>query len=544
MNDLRDEIRSAIAEMVDDAPAPAPFDDIVNLRSRRPSLWAGPRLAVAVFTAVVVVIGAVALIRPFDGTPPSPLADLPTLDADVDGPSLDGAYAIPSYLPDGIEPIGAERNWMAAGVALRFSDGAGSELSVAADDVRGMEMTFEPSAVANRLTNAYPAVRIAETTVRGHPAFVLDGGNPATDGWTSAVVVIESPTSVSRVLGFDVSASEVLAVARGLQRSTADEYEQWAVEAIDPHLHVAALVADAEAFVDAVDSVDGVTDVQRLRDHSVRSDPVFVLISNDADQTPTTTEALSTDDTVVAAEESGLVRLTITLDDPAMAEAVAGIIADMGSAQITYSPAVAATLTETYLSQILADATVVHTEPTILQPSPGPEPEFDVAGLGTEVSLHPATEALPSAQVADVDSSLGGSMSQRTTLRGPILHIGSLDDDTRLVITFDGGADYAERTMRGSGWNGGAGSLRVYGYGVTGYGGSSAGPLYVQVRVPVDTVVAVLTLNDGTRLWQRPIAGHGLFPVEGHGSGSLHATVTAFAADGGVIGEWSQPDNG
>ncbi|MEX1005772.1 MAG: hypothetical protein WD156_10445 [Acidimicrobiia bacterium] len=545
MNDMRDEIRSAIAEMVDETPGPAPFHQVAAGRTRHAGTWAGPRLAAAAFTAVVILIGAVAVIRPQAETP-SPLAGLPGLESDVEGPPLDGGFAIPSHLPDGFEPIAAEHRWMAPGFALRFADQNGAEVSVrAGDDLTGMSANFESATVADRLANAYPDLTIAETTVRGQAAFVLDGGDADTEGWTSAVVVIESPTSVSRVLGFGVPAAEILAVARGLEAADFDAYEQWAVEAIDSHLHVTAWVSDPDAFTDAVASAVGVAEVRLLRDDSGRgSDPVFVLMADDPDQSPTTTATVGSDTTVVAVDESVMVRLEVTLDDPALAESVAEAISGLGSGHVAYSPAVARMVTEAYLSEVLAGAAIVHEDPTILQPAQGPEPRFDVTDLGEEAPLHPATETLSTSEVADVDTMVPGRSSEGRTLQGPILHIGSLDEGARLVLTFDGGADYIERTLHDDGWNGGAASLGNYSYGVTGHGSSSVGPTYVQVRVPLDTAVVVLTLDDGSRVWQRPIAGHGLLPVDHPGGSELDATVTALAADGTVIGVWESSGSG
>lgn len=60
---MRDQIRSLIATIVEDVGDPIPFEDVQAMTPSRRTVR-GPLLAAAVFVAVVVVVGLVALLRP------------------------------------------------------------------------------------------------------------------------------------------------------------------------------------------------------------------------------------------------------------------------------------------------------------------------------------------------------------------------------------------------------------------------------------------------------------------------------------------------
>lgn len=536
MSDLHQDIRSAIATMVDEAPEPLPYDQITARRTSRRTAWTGPTVAIAVFVAVVVVIGAVAAIRPFGGSTP-PLSEPPNLEADVEGPALDSVFTIPEFLPEGFEPVLVNRDWMDQGMYLVFRDGSDRELAIATVQPRGFAAST--SMVASRLRAAYPHLSMTETTVRGRPAFLLDGADPAAEGWTSAVVVLEDSQTVSRILSVDVEAAEVLSVARSLTTLQEDQFRQWASTEIAWHLNVGGFVADIDSFVGTIESLGGVNDVTVLASRRFVSDPSLVIQYVDEELTPTTTmppEPNSTTTTTLT--EPQWVQLVLTLRDPGDAEDIASAISPIpGISQVTYSPAVERAVTQAFFDSVLGTARVVRDDPVIHQPAPGPEPQFDTAGLGTEIPLIPATaEGSASIAVEGLDQ-WPPSSSSGSPMRGPILHIGALEDGTRLILTFDGGSDYVQRTVRDRSASAGGGTLGAYLFGEVGSGGSSDGPTYVQIRVPLETSVVVFADDNGVQLWQRPVAGHALIPIDSP-SERPTGTVIALAADGTTIGEW------
>lgn len=539
MSDLNEDIRSAIANMADEAPEPVPFDQITARRTPPRQMWTGPTVAVAVFAAVVVVIGAVAVIRPFGGSTP-PLTDLPNLGTDVDGPALENVFTIPEFLPEGFEPVLVNTGWLGDRISLVFRDGSDRELSIATSQPHDPGFAASTSMLANRLNAAYPHLSIAETTVRGRLAFLIDGGDPAAEGWTTAVVVIEGPQLVSRVLAIGVDATDVLRVARSLTALPEDEFRLWASTEISWHLNVGGMVADVDNFVGTIESFDGVNEVTVLPGRRFASDPSLVIQYDDTDQTPTTTMPLDPDtSTTTTLTDPQRVQLLLTLQDPADAEEVAAAAAQIpGTAEITYSPAVEGDIARAFFDAVLGTARVIHDDPVIHQPASGPEPQFDITGLGTEVPLIPATAegGLPPYAIEGVDELPGPSTTN--PLRGPILHIGALEDGTHLILTFDGGSDYFQRTVRDGMWSAGGGTFGTHLFGEVGSGGLSGGPTYVQIRVPLETSVVVLADDNGGRLWQRPIAGHALIPVDTPSSQRPRGTITALAADGTTIGEW------
>ena len=550
MTDLHEEIRSAIASITDEAPEPAPFDRIAARRTPPMRLWTGPGMAFVVFAAVVVMIGAVALIRPRGGSTP-PLTDLPGLEADIEGPALDSVFALPAFLPEGFEPVIVRRGWLDGSMTLVFHGEADRELSIATTLPHPPDFASDAAILADRLDAAYPTLSIVETTVRGRTAFLIDGGDPATDGWTVSVVVIEGPQLISRVLGVGVSATDVLSVARSLAPLSADEFRLWASTAIDWHLNVGGAVADPDTFVESIESLDGVVDVKMLPGRRFGSDPSLVIQYDDTDQMPTTTMPADPNaSTTTTLTEPRRVQLFLTLQDPSQAEYVAAVAAQIpGTAEIVYSPAVEEAVTEAFFDAVLSTARVIHDDPRVHQPAVGPEPRFDTTELGTEVPLIPATTdvGLSPEDLRDIDRLLTverlvepSSAESSGSLRGPILHIGALEDGSRLILTFDGGSDYFERIFRAGGWSGGGGTLGSYFYGEVGSGGSSDGPTYVRIRVPLETSVVVLGTDGGVQLWQRPIAGHALIPVDSPAGQRPTGTVTALGPSGETIGRWQR----
>jgi hypothetical protein len=123
-------------------------------------------------------------------------------------------------------------------------------------------------------------------------------------------------------------------------------------------------------------------------------------------------------------------------------------------------------------------------------------------------------------------------------MAGPIIHIGSIDDGTRLVLAFANDHDFYKLTLDGDAMGGGVGNVGArYGYGYVG-GSNGDGRWVIEVRVPLETSVVLMELADGSAYWQRPIAGYGMFPVQSEDE-RISGTITALAADGTTIDQWN-----
>lgn len=543
---MRDQIRSLIASIVEDARDPIPFEDIQSM-SPSPRPGRGPLLAAAVFVVVVVLIGVVALLRPpADGGPvvTDPTTTTATLDSGpvVESGGLTAAPVRVGEIPSGqVLEFWETGSWSLGSSMISFGPGADwqdggvrPQLTVVTYSTAGRS-TLDPPQVLERLRASHGTV--TELTVRGRPAFLVE--RPERDtGWTMALLVLESDELVSEVqaVGFDVA--DVLAAAQSLSSVDPDTARQEAIEGIGWDLQVIAGPGDSESYAQQLAEVDGVARVT-LRTPWFASRALF-FDAQESDPTPTTTVAASqTEDTVRSFE---LVEALVDLEDDADVETVAAAIVDLGNEpRIGFSPAVATSRTLAFLDRLLGGAELVHDEPPIYQPVPGTVPNFDTGDLGVDVPLHPATvdDDIP-ASVIDAMLSPGGfpRAAGRGQMDGPFFHLGRLDDDSRLFAAFGGAHPeyfvwHYTPSGAGGGSSGTGSSLAFYGYGVT---GASSGPggSHVFIGVPLNTAVYTYDLG-GTRYQQQPIGGHGVLPVAAH-SGK----VTAYDQDGNLLGSWQR----
>jgi len=549
-DEMRRAVRSAIAEMVAGSPEPPAYERVVAKGHRSAVRRSGPVWALAAFVVVLVVVGAAAWLRP--AAAPSPVADVPSISDDVAFAALSSLFVAATHIPDGLSLVRSERGFADRDTTLAFapsgetggSSDAAAELSIRMSTPQRPDFPPENEVIAGRLTAAYVDATITETTVRGQPAFLIDTGGSEIDGWTAAVVTIEEPGLISEVQGRFVDAAEVLAVARGLITVSRADFEQRAADAIDWDLQVDAQPVDPNGFLDLLAEVPGVESAALSTLHlngpavawSIEMDPSSQAIPT----TTTLVTAVSVSTTTVPAVGE-MIQVMVTLEDGTDPEVVAAAIDDLTDfARISYSPAIGATISQEYLDAVLGDAEIIHQDPVVYQPQPGPEPQFDTSNLGTEVKLEAATAATESldSTLQTIDTFRGPRFLGATQppLQGPIIYVGAIDDGARLVLAFINDRDYFEITVKGSEAGAGGGRLGAFHYGWTGGGGGGDG-WYMNVRVPLETSVVVFESDDGATLWQRPIAGYGLFPVTSDMS-RTSGTITAFAADGTVIDQW------
>ncbi len=179
---------------------------------------------------------------------------------------------------------------------------------------------------------------------------------------------------------------------------------------------------------------------------------------------------------------------------------------------------------------MVAAGTVLQSEPLVVQAPSSPDPTFDTTTLGTEVLLSPAVPGdqldLPDQPwIGDEPNALGNAV---------VVHLGALQDGGRLYLQlYDSGFFFITYLDKDLGSSTGGGEFAEYSYGVA---GGSWGPsgAFVDVKVPLETAIVVLNHGEET-LWQRPVLGYGVFPVE-----NLNGLVEVIALDaaGDEIGRW------
>ncbi|MBK5267142.1 MAG: hypothetical protein JJE47_06865 [Acidimicrobiia bacterium] len=445
--------------------------------------------AIAGFLVVVVAVAAVAWLRPVGDSVP-PVADIPSITGDVGSAALPSVFAVPTRVPDGFKLVIVECGFLDDGTVLEYVPAGGSydptaELLIAIFPPRSPEVSDDPDVIAERLATAYPNATITETSVRGQPGFLIDRDGSVTDTWTAAVLTIEQSGLLSEVQGRFVDPAEVLAVARGLVSVPREEFEQLAVEAINWDLQVTAWILEPDRLLSLLADVSGVESVALSTLRLDGLDIVSMIASDPSRQSPTTTAKIPATSEPVTTEPDPLVpervpRVMVTLERGANPEAVAAEILAVGDfIQVGYSPAIGAAISQQYMDDVLGDAEIIHQNPLMYQPLPGPESRFDTSTLGTEVKLEAATASteFTEATLQTIDD----LRQRRVSVQGPIIHIGSIDDGTRLILIFANNRDYFESSIFEWGAGSGGGMLGAgYLYGEV---GSSSGEGGTNMRV-------------------------------------------------------------
>jgi hypothetical protein len=546
MNDpMRDQIRSLIATIVEDAPDPIPFEDVRAMTPGRRTTGRGPLLAAAVFVVVVVMIGVVALIRPPADI--GPVATDPTSTTTDAGPSIEsgGLTATPfrvSAVPEGLVLEVWEGGFQPfRGMLVSFGPGAGwsgpgprPQLTVVTHSLVD-RLTLDSPQVLERLEAAHGTDSVTEITVRGRPAFLVERPDQ-NEGWTVSLLILESVELVSEIQAAGLDTADVLAVAGSLVSVDADTSRQQAHDEIGWDLRVRGVSDNTEVYRQRLLQVDGVEEVT-LRTAAFTSRDLFVDAQSES--APTTTSA----DAPPQSNAFEYVDALVYLEDNTDIEAVAAVISELEArAGIGFSPAIATSRTLEFFDSLLTGAELIHDDPPIHQPHPGTTLNFDTSDLGTDVPLRPATtgDEIPDELIEMMLAPPGALLSEFEPLTGPFFHLGGLDDGSHLVLAFMGispeyyvwhNVPHADGSSSGSG---GGGSLASYGYGVTG-ASSGPGSAHVFIAVPLNTAVYTYELTNGTRYQQQPVGGYGVLPI-----GQQSGTVTAYDQDGNVLGSWQR----
>lgn len=235
-----------------------------------------------------------------------------------------------------------------------------------------------------------------------------------------------------------------------------------------------------------------------------------------------------------------LAAVLVRLRDPSSAEQVANTINGGVNEvlSIIYSDEIAKSEADAYFDFAASQATILDQDPLILQPSPGPAPQFDASDLGTGVTLTPAQSAseIPNNFLTQAKAPSVGTYVLNPDR--PVIHVGHLEEgDIHLMVYGTESDGYCVWVANGDTTGRTCGDFNRYPFGVVMWGsGYPVGD--VTVRVPSETSVVTLTVDSGETLWQTPRAGWALFPVTG--AQPTLFTTTAYDAEGAQIGTWKQ----
>jgi hypothetical protein len=191
----------------------------------------------------------------------------------------------------------------------------------------------------------------------------------------------------------------------------------------------------------------------------------------------------------------------------------------------------------------------------------GPEPRFDISALGREVVFEPSEDDDISVKLSqlifdtlppgyeypipvDLESLEGRLIALITdpdaanaaTLTGPIQYVGHMADNGQHLIVWEIDDGLGLSVLPGGASSCCGGTSEDYGMWL-GAGDSSSA--VIVVAVPLETSVVGITEPDGTRLWQRPIEGWGIFEVAEWPEGSPGPTIDAYDILGNEIGHWT-----
>ncbi|MGF1618500.1 MAG: hypothetical protein ACFCU2_11950 [Acidimicrobiia bacterium] len=289
-------------------------------------------------------------------------------------------------------------------------------------------------------------------------------------------------------------------------------------------------------FLQALEQVPGVAAiVEYFPDHSV------LYPSEEPDESDASTET-TVEGQAEGVEPPPIAVALVTIDDVEDASIIAMRLESAFDVyQISFSAPIARLKSDEFWDQMAAGAEVLDEDPLFLQPPPGPEPLFDTSGLGNEVVLMAAEPGYsipggiagrPGGLTRDLDPD---SSRPVINISRPVINIGTVSEIGATLVIFatsDGSTCEAVVVEGGSGM--GCGDFSHEAFGITS-SGSQGQAGYAVARVPGETTVVRLSVNDDQSSWQRPIAGFALFPTD---AWDTTFRVTAFDQFGEVIGEW------
>lgn len=476
---IRDAVRSAIAEIVAEAPAPAGFDTHRHHRSRA----RGPLIAATAFAVVIAVVGVSALLRP-----PVPAVTDPVVE------EVSSIHAVPTWLPEG------QRLW---NLTRAFGDASLSLLTIDSTTGSTIEITvsttqLDADAYRSRLEAEFPDVSIEEVDIRGRLALTVEHPGDAAAARWEAVLVIENEALVTEVWSRTVDTRELVAVAQGLSG--------------------AAGIADVESVVGRTAAWDlslALPPGSEALDSDTAGLSSSMLVRADPTRPTLVPEPTS------AYNRVSLDTVYVTLDGSVSADSVAGAVS--AGAIVGRSPAARMDAISTIDGGLEAVGTIPGTDPVaVIQAPESVTPTFAAAGLGLEQRLDPVDPAGIAAIQAYIESESVGRPITR------MVAIGRTSEGVVHALLFSGERDYSPVVLLGDTGVRGAYPLDAeFARGLVAMA-TPDGHALAFALAPEAAVVQYVGDDGVTRLWQRPRLGFGVLWMPAQPSGVL----IAFAADG------------
>lgn len=504
-------------------------DPVVGWRpSRRRTSMRRPWSALVAAVVLLLLFGALALVLP-PGEPVPPADSLPP-------PLEQSGYYTTSAVPDGFVLQDVYAFGGGAFVYLPISDGtwipADGGLAVHGVPGRPFGVPEDPDGYLDATLEAVPGS--TEVDIAGRRGILHEVEFRQDDLTTSLIWVLgaDDRGGVFEVVAVGMSREAVVAVAEGVRRVSFDEFVTLGEE----------LTWDVRVGVNhsgfGYSPPSRVTDLADEVDVAVGVDLLFSRLASAGEEST----VITTDDGEIVETMGQTLRSTSAAlylrVSPEGEDAV--LAAYPGSADL--SPARRGARIDWYVDQISAGV-VLSEDPYVIQAPPGPEPSFDVSGLGEELALVPATSAdvVPDSLFERTVGIVGNDVAVATRDR-PVVVVGTVvqpDSDrtpeTTALIWFSASGFACDGSVSDGGFGSSCGYDVLVHFGQSGESYSSEGIGEISYTVPLETAV-VQIVTESQSFWQRPVAGYGLVP---YGDTVERPTeLIAFNAAGDEIGRW------
>lgn len=514
-----DEVCLLVEGRDDTEPLIGPAPDRRLVLTRRP--W--PAVIAAV--VVLLVFGAVAWMLP---------SDEPLPPADPFPPGSESAFYTTSAVPDGfvlqdIRNIGDSQLFF-----LREFEGTWLPTNggFAIHGVLGRAFGL-PEDPAGYLEETHAAVPGSERVqVDGSPG-ILHEIEVSQDDLTFPLVLVlavDDRGGVFEVVAVGMSRDEVIAVANGVHRVPVEDFVE-----LGSHI-------EWDVRITTVQSGFGYSPPSRVTNLAEDIDAVLgfdLLMSRLAhagqQDTVITTQDGEVVETFGRAIRANSAALYLDVPEDGLDAALS---AYPGIAEL--SPPQRDLRVDRYVDRLRGP--VVSEDPYVMQAAPGPEPQFDVDGLGEELPLVPATSAdvLPEYMFAGPSGDRPAATEERPVIvMGTVQQPNSDTPPVTILVYFTETGVICVGTATDNGMGTGCGFEILSRFGVDGIstGESDDGVVSGEMSyvVPLETsVVQIVTPSQSYR--QEPIGGYGVVPFGE--TVERPTTIVAYDADGDEIDRW------
>ncbi len=505
-------------------------DPVVGWRpSRRRTSMRRPWSALVAAVVLLLLFGALALLLP-PGEPVPPADSLPP-------PLEQSGYYTTSAVPEGFVLQDVQAFGWGAFVYLHMSDGSWipTDGGFAVHGIRGRPFAVpeDPDDYLDATLEAVPGSTEVDISGRRGILHEIEFRQDDLTAPLTWVLGADDRGGVFEVVAVGMSREAVVAVAEGVRRVSLDEFVTLGEELTwDVRVgvnHNGFGYSPPSRVTDLADDVDVAVGVDLLFSRLAMAGEESTVITTDDG------EIVETLGQAIRSTSAALYLRGVPPDDE---DAV--FAAYPWSSEL--SPARRGARIDRYVEQ-LAGGEVLSEEPYVIQAPPGPEPRFDVSGLGEELPLVPATspEVVPESLFEGAVGIVGLDTAPATPDR-PVVVLGTVSQpgsqrtpETTVMIWFTESGFTCEGTASGDGQGSSCGSEVLRSFGQTGESYSSEGIGEISYTVPLETAVVQIVTELQT-FWQRPVAGYGLVP---YGDTVERPTeLVAYDVDGAEIGRW------